>query len=99
MTIVSIHEKNRWPRTGNLEDCNISNIMNIPVPENLNDNEMTYIIDNLVLVYGKNLNPDLVIIQAGSDCLEHDPQSKMILSNYFTGKNFKIKKLPTKHLY
>ena len=41
VTIVSIHEKNRWPRTGNLEDCNISNIMNIPVPENLNDNEMT----------------------------------------------------------
>ena len=81
VTIVSIHEKNRWPRTGNLEDCNISNVMNIPVPENLNDNEMTYIIDNLVLVYGKNLNPDLVIIQAGSDCLEHDPQSKMILSN------------------
>ena len=33
------------------------------------------------MVYGKNLNPDLVIIQAGSDCLEHDPQSKMILSN------------------
>ena len=41
---------------------------------------MTHIIDNLVL-FMENLNPDLVIIQAGSDCLEHDPQSKMILSN------------------
>ena len=29
----------------------------------------------------KKLKSDLVIVQAGSDCLEHDPQSKMILSN------------------
>ena len=28
------------------------------------------------------LNPDLVIIQAGADCLADDPQSKMSLSNF-----------------
>ncbi len=82
VVIISIHENNRWPRTGNLEDCKISNIMNIPVPENLNDAEMKHIIDGLVWFYGKDLNPDLVIIQAGSDCLEDDPQSKMNLTNF-----------------
>ena len=55
--------------------------MNIPVPENFNDSEMKFIIDNLIYPFGQNLNPDLVIVQAGSDCLEDDPQSKMTLTN------------------
>ena len=42
VNILSIHEKNKWPRTGNLvNESNISNIMNIPVSENFNDSEMT----------------------------------------------------------
>ena len=82
VNIISIHEKNRWPRTGSLDDCKISNVINIPVPEKFVDNEMKFIIDNLIYPYGKTLNPDLVIIQAGTDCLEDDPQSKMNLTNF-----------------
>ena len=82
VTIVSIHEKNKWPRTGKIDDCNFSNVINVPVPEYFNDCEMRFIIDNLICPYGIGLKPDLVIIQGGSDCLEDDPQSNMILTNF-----------------
>ena len=82
VNIVSIHEKNRWPRTGHLEECKKSNLINVPVPENFNDTEMMYVTENIVCPFGQNLKPDLVILQAGTDCLEDDPQSKMCLSNY-----------------
>ena len=96
--IISIHEKNRWPRTGHLEDCNIPNIINIPVPENLNDDEMKFIVENLIYPFGQNLNPDLVIVQAGTDCLEDDPQSKMTLTNSSYWRTIsKLKTISKKH--
>ncbi len=79
--LISIHEENRWPKTGSISDCSFPNIMNIPVPENLNDKEMEIILNNLILPYTNKMKPDLTIIQAGTDCLEADPQSKMKLSN------------------
>ena len=80
VTIISIHEKNRWPHTGKLEETKISNIMNLPVPENLNDAEIDYIICNAVLPYAKSIKPDLLIIQAGADMLKGDPLSRISLS-------------------
>ena len=79
--IISIHENNKWPRTGKLEESKIPNIINIPVPEKFNDSEMLYVINNLIVPYCTNYSPDLTIIQAGADCLEDDPQSKMSLTN------------------
>ncbi len=79
--LVSVHEKNRWPKTGSISDCSYKNLLNIPVPENLNDKEMEVILYDLILPYCKSIKPDLTIIQAGTDCLEGDPQSKMNLSN------------------
>ena len=93
VNVISIHENNRWPRTGHLEDCKISNLMNIPVPEKFNDGEMKLIVDDLIYPFGKALNPDLVIVQAGADCLEDDPQSKMSLTNFSYWKT--ISKLKT----
>ena len=34
-------------------ESNITNIMNIPVPENFNDSEMSFIVDKLILPYAK----------------------------------------------
>ena len=79
--IISIHEKNKWPRTGKLEESIIKNLMNIPVLENFNDTEMLFILNELLIPYCKTLNPDITIIQAGTDSLKDDPQSKMRLSN------------------
>ena len=80
VTIISIHEKNRWPYTGKLEETNIKNIMNLPVSEDLNDAEIDHIICNAVLPYAKSIKSDLLIIQAGADMLKGDPQSRISLS-------------------
>ena len=63
VNILSIHEKNRWPRTGHLEECKISNMMNVPVPEKFNDTEMMYVTRKSYIPIWKNLNPDLVIFK------------------------------------
>ena len=82
VNLISLHEQNKWPRTGKVNESYIKNVMNIPVPQNFNDNEMLFVVDKLILPYAKNLNPDLVIVQAGTDCLHDDPQSNMSLSNF-----------------
>jgi acetoin utilization protein AcuC len=81
VTVVSIHEKDRWPKTGLVEDCKIHNIMNFPVPEGFNDDEMNVIIKNAILPLGNSIKPDLLIIQAGADMLDGDPQSRLSLTN------------------
>ena len=81
VTIISIHEKNRWPQTGKLEENNNKNIMNFPVSESFNDSEIDYVINNAVIPYAKSIQPDLLIIQAGADMLNGDPQSRISLSN------------------
>ena len=97
--IISIHENNKWPRTGKLEESKIPNIINIPVPEKFNDSEMLYVINNLIVPYCTNYSPDITIIQAGADCLEDDPQSKMILSNSAYWHNFYVKRYIHKNSY
>ena len=81
VTIISIHEKNRWPQTGKLEENNIRNILNFPVSESFNDSEIDYVINNAVIPFAKSIQPDLLIIQAGADMLDGDPQSRICLSN------------------
>ena len=81
VTVVSVHEKDRWPKTGLVEDCKIHNIMNFPVPEGFNDDEMNIIIKNAILPLGNSIKPDLLIIQAGADMLDGDPQSRLSLTN------------------
>jgi acetoin utilization protein AcuC len=81
VTIISIHEKNRWPQTGKLEENNVKNIMNFPVSESFNDSEIDYVINNAVIPYANSIQPDLLIIQAGADMLNGDPQSRISLSN------------------
>ena len=39
------------------------------------------ILNELIMPYCKTINPDITIIQAGTDSLKDDPQSKMILTN------------------
>ena len=82
VNLISLHEENKWPRTGKVNESKIANIMNISVPQNFNDSEMSFVVNKLILPYSKNLNPDLVIVQAGTDCLHDDPQSNMSLSNF-----------------
>ncbi len=81
VSIISIHEKNRWPKTGKFEDNKFFNVMNFPVNEDFNDNEMDYIVSNVIIPFLKIKKADLLIIQAGADMLDGDPQSRISLSN------------------
>ena len=81
VTVISIHEENRWPKTGTIDDCKINNIMNFPVPSGFNDSELDFLIKHGVIPFGKKINPDLLIIQAGADMLDGDPQSRISLTN------------------
>jgi acetoin utilization protein AcuC len=81
VTVISIHEENRWPKTGTIDDCKINNIMNFPVPSGFNDSELDFLIKHGVIPFGKKNNPDLLIIQAGADMLDGDPQSRISLTN------------------
>lgn len=81
VTVISIHEENRWPKTGTIDDCKINNIMNFPVPSGFNDSELDFLIKHGVIPFGKKINPDFLIIQAGADMLDGDPQSRISLTN------------------
>ena len=81
VSIISIHEKNRWPKTGKFEDNKLFNIINFPVNESFNDNEMDYVVCNVIIPFIKLKKADLLIIQAGADMLDGDPQSRISLTN------------------
>ena len=81
VSIISIHEKNRWPKTGKFEDNKLFNVINFPVNESFNDNEIDYIVCNVITPFIKKKKADLLIIQAGADMLDGDPQSRISLTN------------------
>ena len=78
---ISIHEKDRWPRTGSLKDRASGFARNLPVPAGFNDAELEAIIVNAVVPLGLEFDPEAVVIQSGCDALSDDPQSKLELSN------------------
>ncbi len=79
--LVSVHEARRWPFTGALGDDGGGNCFNLPVARGLNDDEMAYIRDHLILPVVTAFRPDAVILQCGADAVEEDPLSRLSLSN------------------
>jgi len=78
---VSVHEENRWPRTGAIGDRGCGNLVNLPVPRALNDDEMALIRDDLILRRVAAFRPDAIVLQCGADALAEDPMSRLMLSN------------------
>ncbi len=78
---ISVHEENRWPRTGKLSDAGLGQVYNLPVPAGLNDTEMALIRDVLILPLVADFRPDAIVLQCGADAVTEDPQSRLTLSN------------------
>ncbi|WP_342070121.1 acetoin utilization protein AcuC [Yoonia algicola] len=78
---ISVHEQNRWPRTGVLTDAGVGQVYNLPVPAGLNDTEMALIRDELILPLVADFRPDAIVLQCGADAVTEDPQSRLTLSN------------------
>lgn len=79
--MVSVHEQNRWPRTGGIDDRGCGNLFNLPVPAGLNDDEMALIRDTVILPVVRDFRPDAIVLQCGADAVTEDPQSRLTLSN------------------
>lgn len=86
---LSIHEQGKWPQSrtsspgepGTIEDRAGGQARNLPVPQELNDTEFAFLIDQVALPLMNDFNPDVVYLQGGCDALADDPQSKLALSN------------------
>ena len=79
--LISVHEQNRWPRTGALTDRGVGQVFNLPVPAGLHDDDMALIRDQLILPIVADFRPDAIVLQCGADAVTEDPQSRLCLSN------------------
>lgn len=79
--LISVHEERRWPFTGGLDEDGGGNCLNLPVPRGLNDSEMGFILNELILPAVGNFTPDALVLQCGADAVEEDPLSRLSLSN------------------
>ena len=81
MLLISIHEENRWPRTGHLEDRGLGQVWNLPVPRGTHDDDYALIREGLILPRIQAFEPEAVVLQCGADGVLEDPQSRMALGN------------------
>ena len=78
---ISIHERGRWPHSGDVSETGRGRACNLPVPARLNDTELGTLLDQVVLPLGRRVAPDALVITCGADALDGDPLSTMALSN------------------
>lgn len=77
---VSVHEIERWPRTGATSDP-ARGIHNFPVPAGFNDSEFGFLLAEAIMPAVRRFAPDALILQCGADSLADDPMSRLALSN------------------
>lgn len=81
VTTLSIHEADRWPRSGATGTGAGPNTFNLAVPRDLNDSEHALIMDQAVVPMIEQIRPAVLVVQAGADSLAEDPLSRLTLSN------------------
>lgn len=79
--LISVHEENRWPGTGTLQDRGGGNASNLPVPAAMNDSEFAFLMARAVLPLAQDFAPEAIVITCGADALAGDPLSSLALSN------------------
>jgi acetoin utilization protein AcuC len=78
---ISVHEEDKWPHTGKLDDRACGQARNLPVPAGFSDSELAFLMDEAILPVGRKFAPDAVVVTCGADGLDGDPLSAMKLSN------------------
>ena len=79
--LFSIHEENRWPRTGAQGDIAGGYANNFTLPRGAGDAELITICMEHILPSLDSFQPHIIILQAGCDGLADDPQSGLCYSN------------------
>jgi acetoin utilization protein AcuC len=78
---LSVHEGDRWPGTGIIEDTAGGTAMNLPMLDGLNDSEMRYVLETAIMRVVDRIKPAAIMLQGGADALEEDPLANLSLSN------------------
>ena len=80
MRVFSVHEAGRWPRTGQNDDKGGGYAFNYTLPRGAIDKDLISILNASILPEIRRFKPDVIVLQAGSDGLESDPQSGLSYS-------------------
>ena len=78
---ISIHEQERWPHTGALEDVGGGQSCNLPVAAGFADADLDLLLTEVVLPLVRQAAPEMLVVTCGADALDGDPLSRMSLSN------------------
>ena len=78
---ISIHEQERWPHTGALEDVGGGQSCNLPVAAGFADADLDLLLAEVVLPLVRQAAPEMLVVTCGADALDGDPLSRMSLSN------------------
>jgi len=78
---ISVHERGRWPHTGDASDVAGGRACNLAVPKAASDTELRMLLDEVILPLGRGIDPRAVVVVCGADALGGDPLSSMALSN------------------
>jgi acetoin utilization protein AcuC len=78
---ISLHERGRWPHTGDTTDVGGGHACNLAVPACFNDAELRVLLDQVILPLGRSIAPQAVVVVCGADALAGDPLSSMALTN------------------
>ncbi len=81
VTLVSVHEQNRWPHTGRNGLKSPANAYNFSVPRGFCDAELMFLMHGPIADLAHARRPQSIVIVAGADCLEGDPLTAMAISN------------------
>lgn len=79
--MISTHEENRWPFTGDLHDRAGSHAINLPLRKGINDTEFAFIVETLLLPAVQDWRPEVIVLQCGADAVREDPLARLALSN------------------
>ena len=79
--MISVHEDGLWPRTGAVENDAGGNALNVAGPRGMNDSEMAFIRDELILPRIAAFRPEAIVFLCGADAVEEDPLAHLSLSN------------------
>jgi len=78
---LSVHEADKWPYSGAVDDRGCGQAHNLPVPRGFNDAELDHVMQTAVLPLLGYFDPQALVITCGADGLSGDPLSAMELSN------------------
>ena len=76
--LISVHERGRWPGTGQNDRLNA---INRPVMKGFNDNALFRLLDDDILPALHRFKPDAMVILSGADALAGDPLMGLALTN------------------